>query len=947
MPFNGLAFEMSAVDDGMNKAIGKALSLLDSVNDMFDRQGKAMVGAKNKAVQYFGYMQIGAKDALNKFSVLDNKARDFFKNTGEYLKKGKKDWEEYWRSTKEKWKKRADSFNLASIAANMKNLTGETGNLTNSLEATMVSMQQTTKPIIAQLNISSKEMARINSRAASTAYAMNTDAGAVAETMVSLKTANEGAKKSLDALNMSEKDWVKVVQTTQMPMSDYTAILGDMTASWNAAPKDAAAMIDNMMAIGKAAGVGTLALKSTKGTLDSLSDTFKSLPPGFSRTGSEIQSLVESTGYLAGALRDMGQAPEDAMTAASAAAKMFAEQSVIITKAFQIGGPNADLSGSGLFTYLNSLGIGSDQVKAIVDLGSRDAVAGMKAINDLYSQVGQSKVTSAQAVLSGLGEELGQGASALAFLAKSTDFGTDALDKFAKMAIKGDGAIKKYGDDAYSSGLTLQDSFDRAKLAFDTTIRSISRGDVRKLVREQIKGMKEAGKDLAEMGKSSSVVKTLSMYKQMGMGGVFASLAESSGIGAKNATRFGAKAGLVVDTVSQLGSELAPIAQMFGMLGPFGPLLAAGGIGALFVMDEQSANNVLGPLYSSFKKLKDKIVGFWYSPELQNGINKAKEYIKSIWTDTIVPALPDIGSAIYGALKWAWDEVGKQLGTKGQLGVGLAAAFSLGFGDELIGIAGKAGISLMAPLLSPKTGLLAIATAAGFIIGNAIGDKLTGDKNVAAAANEARKMLLKSGEMDFYTYAASKGAGWLDEKLAKFEAAKKYEEGTISPDAKMISDINKGIAFILRAKQASNVEKFGNVGDVNEYLNKSTLMDPLEAEGLLMSGMSEDYGVGQYSESVISNNAQATSGANIGNGNYTKPPKTDEGAKQINNLKKIQQDAKVGKVGTAAAIQREGQETRSVLNNIYSELTSQTRLMGGGRGKSGRGADPSVAPVGH
>jgi len=835
-------------------------------------------------------------------------------------------------SFKDKILKWSGNFNLASIAANMKNLTGDTGNLTNALEAQMVAMRQTTKPIIAQLNISGKEMAKMNAKAGSIAYGLNTDAGSVAETMVAMKTANEGAKKALDALNMSEKDWVKVVQTTQIPMSDYTAILGDMTASWGAAPKDAAAMIDNMMAIGKAAGVGTLALKSTKETLGSLSDTFKSLPPGFKRTSSDIQGLVESTGYLAGALRDMGQAPEEAVSAAGAAAKMFAEQSVIITKAFQIGGPNADLSGSGLFKYLNSLGIGADQVKAIVDLGSRDALAGMKAINDLYAQVGQSKVVSAQSVLSGLGDELGQGASALAFLASSTDKGTAALDKFSGMAVKGDGALKKFGKDAYSSGLTLQEQYDRAKLSFDTTIRSIARGDVRKLVGEQMKGMKEAGQDLLKLGKDSTwgpAVKTLSMFKQMGVGGIFASLAEKSGIGAKNASKFGAKAGLIVDTVSQLGTELAPIAQMFGMMGPFGPLLAAGGIGALFVMDDKSAKEILGPLYEAFKGLKDKIVGFFSSPEFKQKLDAVKNGIKKIWSEDIVPNLPALGSAIYGALKWAWDEIGKQLGSGGQIGVVLAGALATGFGPPLLNAATSAASGFMSVLRGVGgggTGLIALAGAAAATYLSVVSQKQSEEQ--AHLWQKTKDFL--PGEARFNRILKS---GTAEERKVLRENIDKFLQ---SPD--------------VVGTMASSEEVMGNFASLgmnpeDTPLGKRILQITRAAEMKRILAESEQGNVAAGVSSAVGKmGSNVFSGINLSAAKSAEAPTTVSPKKTKEDINKVlQEQNKAKKVNTVTAIQDEGRATRTLLADIYSELSRQTTMMGGGRGKGGRGS-ANVSP---
>jgi methyl-accepting chemotaxis protein len=672
MGFLGMSLELSAIDDGMKSAIGKASDLLNNINEMIHDQFNAI--RKIKKEDFFKGIKSGAQQAIKSIKDLSFDFKSFSNLLDKVGKKSYEVWKKFGDGIKkvsddskkhiDSMMKRVTQFNIANMASNMKTLTGETGNLTNSLEATMTSLIQTTKPIAATLDLSGKEMKKFAGQAASMAYSMNTSADAVAETMRSIHIANKGATEAMNELGLSTKDWVKVVQTTNVPMSEYTAILGDMTTSWQASPKEAANMIDSLMAIGKAAGTGTGAVKNAKVQLDELGEVFKTLPPSMARTSDEIMSLMQSSARMSGVFREMGDTQEEAITKANTVARMFAEQDVAIRKALNIGDERA-LMDNPLLKYLMRLGIGFDSARKIIETGSRDVVAGMKMVNNVYARFGTDVSPQVQRALSGLSGALGEGAAGLSYLATNTKQGTAALDKMANMSVVGSGALKKFGKDAYSSGLTLQETYDRAKESFDTTIRSISRGDVRGLVRKQIEGMRQAGKELKKLGSDETWgpwINALSRFRQMGVGGIFSSVAESTGVGAENAAKFGTKAGLIFDTVSQLGGEIAPLMHLFGMTGPLGPLIAMGGLGALLAMDEATSKKILGSFYDTFASLKKMLLGVWdvFTDKFVSiWDNTIAPKISEIWSEMLLPYLeettPRIGKVFLDAFKWAWD----------------------------------------------------------------------------------------------------------------------------------------------------------------------------------------------------------------------------------------------------------------------------------------------------
>ena len=59
---------------------------------------------------------------------------------------------------------RMTQFNVASIADGIRDLTGETGNLSNGLESMAVSYAQSAKPIIASMNLTGNEAKKMTGK---------------------------------------------------------------------------------------------------------------------------------------------------------------------------------------------------------------------------------------------------------------------------------------------------------------------------------------------------------------------------------------------------------------------------------------------------------------------------------------------------------------------------------------------------------------------------------------------------------------------------------------------------------------------------------------------------------------------------------------------------------------------------------------------------------------
>ena len=551
----------------------------------------------------FGARDVGFKSAMGD---ANKDLNNLNKLLGQQADKGEKSGK-MWGKMGE----RVKQFNVASIASNVRALTGDTNNLTNSIESMGVQYATAAKPIVAQMNLTAKEARKMTGRITGMAIGLNVGAEQVAETMKAIKEAGGPAKSAIDAMGMSEKEWVKVTTTTGVSMQDYSAILGDMVASWGAAPKQAAAMLDNIMAIGKAAGIGSLGIKSAKQQIDALDATFRKLPPTMSRSADEVQDLMESTYKLAGAFREMGESEEAATEEARQTANMFAEQAVAISRA-QIG--IGSFEESPLFQWLTAMGVQFDEAINIIQTGSRDAVKGSMMLQDALRKGIAKGSTNAEAAISMLNQTMGESAGGLAWLVNNMDTGSAALQRMNALVVNGSGALAEYGRQAHSSGRTLSESLELAQQMFETQFRSIGRADVRNFVGQQIKAYRSMGKHLKKLGKDETwgpILKKISIMNQMGARGVFLSFAEDLGLSNEKALELGAGLELAMKTASQLAQEFSPIMEILGMLGPFGSVAIAGGIASFFLLDAADREEIFGSFAPVIETIGNKIKGIW------------------------------------------------------------------------------------------------------------------------------------------------------------------------------------------------------------------------------------------------------------------------------------------------------------------------------------------------
>jgi hypothetical protein len=571
----GFTFGFGARDDGMGRAMSSAFDSLTKINGALGQQNRMARGSKLGAS-----LQGLAKGAASAAVGTARMGAGLFGAFGRGMQN------------------RVNSFNLASMASNIRGLTQDSGELSLSMESIGASYAQQARPALAMMGVTGKRLKQLTGQAAGMAYGLNVGVETVVKTMGTLESATGGTKVFFDGLKMGTKDLVKLAEVTGMATDQLGQIGGDLVASWSFTGPQAKKTLEYMVAMGNEGGVGAKMFAQMGDQMGGINEILANQVASHMRSADEIDKVLRSSVRLAGAYAAMGLSQEEAAKAATATSNKFVEWQVGIERAQKVGGEMPDI-----FKDLAAVVGDTQTAMDLVALGAQDSTAGMQQFAKHVQAARASGRAIDEAVLGNLTKSFGEAGSNAVYLALSTDKGAAGLDKMATATVKADGALQQLAK-TQSSGRTLQEGLDMAKEAFRMRIRSLTRGEVKGFVKEEITSLRELGNEAQKLGSDSTwgpVLKTFSVFDQMGAKGVFLHFGKQLGFDTKQMSKFGVVAENGIDAVLKMGQSIAPVMESLGMGGLTGPLA---GIAGWFMLKPAQQEAIKGTITAVWDQIK-------------------------------------------------------------------------------------------------------------------------------------------------------------------------------------------------------------------------------------------------------------------------------------------------------------------------------------------------------
>lgn len=375
---------------------------------------------------------------------------------------------------------------LSHISEGMDKITGGNINITNSLESTMAASRKAAKVIGAQQGLAGKDLARFASSAASTAYSMNLGIDQVAKGQKSFQALNASFRKGLEGTGKSLKSFLKAEEATGISSEDLLRVLDGMGGSFKYTGEEAGNFLDKFTATALAGGQGSVAFGTLKQNVDDLRNSlqansaFLALDAGAQKAYVEKQIL--GVQRLAGALsKTFEMIPSEAQAASADFAKNLNQNQMAIQKMVAgVGGDYDDL----FKTIAKETGL--DAATVFVGESPEDALKALVKMRQHLMGMGDEGKSGLDRINIAFQELVPNLQVGLLDAQKSGEMVSN-LDSITKAADNSKDAFTKFGNAAYSSGLTAADGVERAKSAFETTLGAIGQG-TGTFAKEQVNG---------------------------------------------------------------------------------------------------------------------------------------------------------------------------------------------------------------------------------------------------------------------------------------------------------------------------------------------------------------------------------------------------------------------------------------------------------------------------
>ncbi len=310
------------------------------------------------------------------------------------------------------------------------------------------------------------------------AFAMNRDAEAVADTAL--------AFRKLGIESYSIKEMQQIVEATTLSGEQFASAFQDLSKSWGMGEAGTKAFLDRFTSINVQLGQGQEAFQNLPAALAAIDKGFAHLD----MKPEDIENTVISMSRLGAALtKTLGVSVADAQQQSVEMFTALAQEGDAFQK--MMVGMGGDLGS--LTTELAQLGGGLEESLAVMQHGAKDPAKFMLGLNKTIAGLTENGSEGALVIRDRLMRSLEEINPNFVYLSKVTGDSVKQFEDILGVAPKAGQSLTSVAKAGFHTGLTLEESMDRAKMGMEQAFGGASREERVAFANAMIKSYKLVG----------------------------------------------------------------------------------------------------------------------------------------------------------------------------------------------------------------------------------------------------------------------------------------------------------------------------------------------------------------------------------------------------------------------------------------------------------------------
>lgn len=375
-------------------------------------------------------------------------------------------------------------------------------NLTAGLESEYTQMAKASRGLSVSLAGNLKDARKLERRWSNLAIALNTGVEGIAQA----DTAFQRAGVNIRDLGLSLKDYIKTAEAAGADPGDLARSISKMAGTWGMTGDQIQSVLDTVAAGGQYFGNTAGAIRSFSGILDSVNEEFLKLA---SASKGGVAGALKSVSSLSGVFLKLGNSEDEAT---QKSVQIF-QQLMQARQGFQEMFTGLQSEAPKLF---EELGIGFGDAGQALDMLQKSPVEFTKNMIEMVERM-KSLGMEGTPQFARLQQVIAQDVPALRELIQAGGDVSKSLEGIGEATKDSQGAFKKFGKEAFTTGRTLDEQYDLIQKHFITRIRRQSKAG-RRFVRDSRKAFASFGDSIEALaaggGPMAAVIeKMVAMHK--------------------------------------------------------------------------------------------------------------------------------------------------------------------------------------------------------------------------------------------------------------------------------------------------------------------------------------------------------------------------------------------------------------------------------------------------